>query len=99
MAEETREVTSITFSTYGRPLKMVTYLKYLGIWLSAAYDDWLAVFRNLVKARMVWRRMLRIQIREGEIPQVSVFFSEAVVQLVLLFGAEIGWLPPAWDGP
>ena len=36
---------------------MVTFFKYLGIFLSVADDDWKALVRNLVKARMVWRIM------------------------------------------
>ena len=41
-----------------------------------------------MKARMVWQRMSRILSREGVRPWVSVFFFKAVVQSMLLFGAE-----------
>ena len=50
--------------------------------------DWMVVFRNLEKARAVWRRLTRILSREGETPQVSRFFFKAVVQLLLIFVAD-----------
>ena len=59
---------------------MVTSFKYLGIFLSVADDDWKALVRNLVKARMVWRIMSRILRREGAIPQATGFFFKAVIQ-------------------
>ena len=58
---------------------MVISFNYLGRVLSAADDDWTAVVQNIVKARMVWLRISRILIREGEIPWVSVFFFKDVV--------------------
>ena len=50
--------------------------------------DWPEVIRNLTKVRAVWRSMLRILSREGVRTRVPGFFFKAVVQLVLLFGAE-----------
>ena len=44
--------------------------------------------KNLAWARKVWIRMLPILIREVVAPHVSGFFIRAVVQAVLLFGAE-----------
>ena len=79
--------TSRAFRAYGRTLKMVSYFKYLGKVLSEADDYWMAVIRNLTKARVVWRRMTKILRREGARPQVSGFFFKSVVQSVLLFGA------------
>ena len=80
--------TSRVFSAYGCTLEMVPYFKYLGRVLLAADYYWPAVIRNLMKARVVWRGMTQILSREGARPRVSIFFLEAVVQLVLLFGAE-----------
>ena len=93
-AEEVRARTSRAFSAYGRPLEIVLSLKYLGRVILAANDDWSAVIRNLTKARTVWRRMLRIMSREGASPRVSGFFFKAVVQSVLLFGAETWVVTP-----
>ena len=73
---------------------MVTSFKYLGRVLSAADDDWLVVVQNIVKAWMVWRRMSRILIREGEIPWVSGFFFKAVIQSMLLLYAETRVVTP-----
>ena len=62
--EEERSITSRTFNTYGRPLEMVNSFRYLGRVISGSYDDWPAVFRNLEKARSVWRRMKGVISRE-----------------------------------
>ena len=69
-AEEANEFTSTAFSAYGLTLEMVTSFKYLGIVLSAADNEWPSVVKNLAKARMVWRRMSRIIVREGARPRV-----------------------------
>ena len=42
----------------------------------------------------VWRRTSRILSREGARPRVSVFLFKAVVQSVLLFGAETWVVSP-----
>ena len=66
---------------------MVPSFKYLERVLLALDEDWPEVICNLVKARVVWRRMLRILSREGARPQVSGFIFKVVVQSVLFFGA------------
>ena len=86
--EEERAVNSRAFSPYGRPLEMMTSLRYLGRVILAADDDWTAVIRNLSKAHAVWRRMMRILSREEERPRVYRFFFKAVLQSVLLFCAK-----------
>ena len=78
--EEERAVTSRDFSAYGHPLEMVTSFKYLGQVISAMYNDWSELFRNMVKAREVWRSLSRILIREGVEPQVYGFLFKAMVQ-------------------
>ena len=88
-----REVTDRAFSSYGRPLEIVTSFKYLGRVILAA-DDMTAVVKNLSRARKVWSRMSRILSREGAAPRVPGFFFKAVAQLVLLFGAEIWVVTP-----
>ena len=88
MAEEEKAVTSREFCDYGIPLEMVISFQYLGRMISVADDYWPEVTWNLTKAWAVWRRMTRILVRQGARPGVSGFFFKAVVQLVLLFGAE-----------
>ena len=84
----------MAFSAYGRPLDMVTSFRYLGRVILAADNDWTSVVRNLERARAVWKRMSRIISREGAAPRVSGFFLKAVVQAVLLFGAETWMATP-----
>ena len=92
--EEEREVTSRSFRVNRHPLDMVTSFKYLDQVISAADDDWMAVFRNLAKMQAVWQRLTRIFIREGVAPRVSDFLFKSVVQLVLLLGAETWVVTP-----
>ena len=70
------------------PLEMVISFRYLGRMISVTDDDWLAVIRNMEKARAVWRRMMRIPSIEGARLRESGFFFKGVVQLVLIFGEE-----------
>ena len=62
--------------------------------MTAGDDDWLAVARNLVRARKSWGRLARILSREGADKKVSGTFFKAVVQQVLMFGAERWVLTP-----
>ena len=67
---------------------MVTSFIYLGQVISVTDDDWKEVVRNLAQEKTVWRRISWILSREGATPRVSDFFLKAVIQAVLLFGAE-----------
>ena len=62
--------------------------KYLGRLLHRTGKDWPAVRRNIGKARKVWRQLGKLLKREGADPIVSANFYQALVQEVLLFGAE-----------
>ena len=93
-AEEEREATSRALSAYGCTLEMVLSFKYLGRVLLTADDDWTVVIQNLTKAWVVWRRITRILSRDGARPQMSGFLFKAVVQSVLLFGAEMWVVKP-----
>ena len=83
-----RESTEMAFEVYREQLKTVPSFKYLGIILRAEDNNWPAVAGNLGKARKSWVRMQRILSREGADKRVSGDFFKAVVQQVLLFGAE-----------
>ena len=63
-------------------------LKCLGRFLAAMDDDWPEVIVNLKKARKSWARLLRILGWEGADARMSGRFYLAIVQAVLLFGAE-----------
>ena len=86
------------FEAYGKPLETVSTFKYLGQVMTEGDDDWPAVAGNLVKARKSWGRLLRILSQEGADKRVSGnFFKavvQAVVQAVLLLGAETWVLTP-----
>ena len=62
--------------------------------MTAGDEDWPAVAGNLVKSRKSWGRLARILSREGVDKRVSGTFFKAVVQQVLLFGAETWVLTP-----
>ena len=53
VAEDIRESAVSSFQAYGKPIDMVTYLKYMGWVLTASYDDWTADVGNLQKARKI----------------------------------------------
>ena len=66
----------------------VDTFKYLGRILYWSEDNWLEVLRNVGKVRRVWNRLRKMPLREGAETRVSAMFYRAVVQTVLLFGAE-----------
>ena len=59
--------------------------------------DWPAVAGNLAKARNSWGRLQGILSREGATKRVSGNFFKAVLQQVLLFGAEIWVVSPMME--
>ena len=75
----------------------MTAFNYLGRLLTAGYDDWPAVLGNLIKVRKSWGRWSGILIREGGDPKVSGHFFKAVLQSVLLFGAETWVITPRME--
>ena len=85
---ETRESSERAFETYGEPIQNVSAFRYLGRFLTAVYNEWLAVVGNLGKSRKSWGRLSRILSREGADPKLSGNFYKAVAQAVLLFGSE-----------
>ena len=85
---EVRESTEMAFEVHGEKLQMVPSFKYLGRILTEGEDDWPAVAGNLGKSRKSWGGLQRILSREGANKRVSGNFFQAVVQQVLLFGAE-----------
>ena len=78
----------MAFEVYGQQIQSVPRFKYLGRFLTEGDDDWLAVAGNLAKAQKSWGRLQGILRREGATKRVSGKIFKAVVQQVLLFGAE-----------
>ena len=91
---EIRESTDMAFEVYGEQLNKVPSFKYLGRILTVGDDDWTAVAGNLGKARKSWGQLQQILSREGANEIVSGDFFKAVVQQVLLFGAETWVVTP-----
>ena len=69
--------------------------KCLGVILDRSKDNWTAVIWKVEKSRRVWNRLGKMIQREGADPRVSAMFYQAVVQIVLLFGAETWFLSEA----
>ena len=87
----------MAFEVYGEHLQAVPSFKYLGIILTEGDDDWPAVTGNLGKARKSWGRLQWILSREGATKRVLGNFFKAVVQQVLLFGAETWVVSPTME--
>ena len=87
-AADARQCKEVVFSAYGTPLDSVQDFTYLGRVLSHDDRDDLAMYRNLKKAKSRWGLVRRVLTREGASPRVSAMFYKAVVQTVLLYGAE-----------
>ena len=51
-------------------------------------NDWAAVRWNIWKARQIWGRLGKLLRQEGDNPIILVEFYCALVQAVLIFGAE-----------
>ena len=94
---EVRESTEMAFEVYGEQLQTVPRFKYLGRILMEGGDYCPAAAGNLGKARKRWVRMQRILSREGANKRVSGNFFKAVVQQVLLFGAETWVVSPRME--
>ena len=95
---EIRESTERAFEAYGEQLESVPRFTYLGRVMTAGDDDWPAVAGNLAKARRSWERLQRILGREGATSRILGSFFKAVVQQVLLFGAETWVVTPKMGG-
>ena len=66
----------------------VVRLKNIGRLMERSDNDYPEVLQNIRKARQVWGRLGKILWREGADPIVLEKFYRAVVQAVLLFGAD-----------
>lgn len=81
-------VKETVFTVNGVPIRNVSEFKYLGRVVENSDNDGPAVNRNLTKARVAWGRLGRILSQEGANPASMASVYKAVVQAVLLYGAE-----------
>ena len=79
---------SLTGEEEAEYIKGVEVFKYIGRILERSDNDCTAVLRNISRARQVWGRLGKLLQREGSEPSVLEKFYCAVVQAVLLFGAD-----------
>ena len=93
--EEVRQITTVDFEAYGRPLEKVMAFKYLGRILMASDNNWLEVVANLQCARKHWGWLYWILGWEGADHQTSGTFYKAVVDVTLLFSVETWAMAPS----
>ncbi len=79
---------AVVFTVNGYQIKNVREFKYLGRILDNHDNDLPAVEQNLRKARQKWGRIGRILSKESAKPRVMASFYKAIIQSVLLYGAE-----------
>ena len=98
---EVRDSAEMAFEVYREQLQTVPRFKYLGRILTEGDDDWPAVAGNLAKSRKSSGRLQGILSREGATKRVLGNFFKALVQKVLLFGAETWVVSPnsSWTLP
>ena len=87
-----KKCTEATFSLTGEygaeSVKGFDLFKYLGRLLCRLEDRCLVVHRNMCKARQVWGHLVKLPWREWEDLFISSKFYHAVLQAVVLFGAD-----------
>jgi exonuclease III len=87
-AKEQKKAEAVVFTVNGYQIKNVREFKYLGRILDNHDNDLPAVEQNLRKARQKWGRIGRILSKESAKPRVMASFYKAIIQSVLLYGAE-----------
>ena len=78
----------VTFFIDGQPIERVSSYLYLGRVLQANDLDHEAIMARLKQARACWGRIYRLLNQDGIRAQTMARFYLAIVQAVLLFGAE-----------
>ena len=93
---------SLTGEDDAECIEGVETFKYPGRMLERSDNDWPEVLQNFRKSCRVWSRLGKLLHREGEETRVSAMFYRAVVQAVLIFGAETCFFwrrcPVIWRG-
>jgi hypothetical protein len=87
-AKGQKKAEAVAFTVNGCRIKNVREFKYLGRILENRDNDLPAVEQNLRKARQKWGRIGRILSKESAKPRVMASFYKAIIQSVLLYGAE-----------
>ena len=82
------------FSEYGTPLMAVPLLEYLVRAFSLSDEYFPEVEKNLRRAQVKWRRIVKLLGREGEDRITAGRSYVVVMQAVLLFGSEMWVMTP-----
>jgi hypothetical protein len=90
-------VKETVFTVNGLPIKTVSEFKYLGRTLENTDNDWPAVKRAVLRARMTWGRLGKVLSSQRAGSKVMASIYRAVVQAVLLYGAESWVLTKAME--
>lgn len=86
----------VTFMVYGKKLERVSEFRYLGRTLVDNDDDTKCIEEQIRRARQKWNSIAKILKREGANAMTMAKFYLAVVQAVLLYGAE-SWTITEWN--
>ena len=89
MADRCGEMEFILMGGEGEDrVENMTTFRYLVTPLDQMDDNWPAVQRNIMCARLVWGILGTLLRREGAYPRVEEMFYRAVVQAILMYGLE-----------
>ncbi len=94
LAREIGRANEVTFQVNGEVLERVNNYCYLGRTKATNNSDWLAMFRNLKKAKMKWGQICRPLIKTGVRMRMVGLFYKAIVQAILLYGSETWVITP-----
>ena len=78
----------IKFFINDKSIERVRHFKYLGRWFTDNDDDTHAIIENIKKARNQWNSLANILKRQGANAVCMGRFYLAIIQAVLLYGAD-----------
>ena len=88
MQQKQAEAERVEFTVNGQQIERVKYFKYLGRYFSDDDDDTRCILENIRTARQKWNLIVNILKCEGANAACMSRFYMAVVQAVLLYGAD-----------
>jgi hypothetical protein len=92
--DQIQKARGITIELRNATIPNVTTFTYLGRDLAANNSNWPALYKNLRKAQTKWALISRPLLRTGVSPRYVGYFYNAIVQSVLLYGAETWTVTP-----
>jgi hypothetical protein len=86
------------FTINNTPIKTVDEFKYLGRILDKNDNDWPAVCHAIKRAQIVWIHLRNLTRKDKADPKTMTSTYKAVVQAILLYGAE-SWVLSYGENP